>query len=101
MSKTSFRAAAVIGTGMMGPGIAATLALGGVRATILSRTEENAAKGVDLALAQLRALDDATLKDIGLHRSGIEAAVDNNVRQARPTRAAGFPRKAAFVRATD
>ena len=27
------------------------------------------------ALAQLRALDDAALKDIGLHRSGIEAAV--------------------------
>jgi len=54
-----------------------------------------------LALAKLRALDDATLKDIGLHRSGIEAAVDNNARQARPTRAAGFPRKAAFVSATD
>ena len=54
-----------------------------------------------LALAQLRALDDATLKDIGLHRSGIEAAVDNNARQARPTRAAGFPRKAAFLPATD
>lgn len=28
------------------------------------------------AVAQLRALDDAALKDIGLHRSGIEAAVD-------------------------
>ena len=30
---------------MMGPGIAGTLALGGVRATILSRTEEGARKG--------------------------------------------------------
>ena len=65
MSKTSFRAAAVIGTGMMGPGIAATLALGGVRATILSRTEENAAKGVDLALAQLRVLAENGLAEIG------------------------------------
>ena len=27
------------------------------------------------AMAQLRSLDDAALKDIGLHRSGIEAAV--------------------------
>ncbi len=27
------------------------------------------------AVAQLRSLDDAALKDIGLHRSGIEAAV--------------------------
>ena len=56
MSKTSFRTAAVIGTGMMGPGIAATLALGRVRATILSRTEENATRGGDLARIQLREL---------------------------------------------
>jgi 3-hydroxybutyryl-CoA dehydrogenase len=56
MSKSRFRTAAVIGTGMMGPGIAATLALGGVRATILSRTEEGAAKGVESARAQLRVL---------------------------------------------
>ncbi len=48
--------AAVIGTGMMGPGIAATLALGRVRATILSRTEENAIRGGDLARIQLRVL---------------------------------------------
>ncbi|PYT28426.1 MAG: hypothetical protein DMG58_18425 [Acidobacteria bacterium] len=55
MSKTRFRTAAVIGTGMMGPGIAATLALGGVRVTVLSRTEENATKGMDAARAQLSA----------------------------------------------
>lgn len=30
------------------------------------------------AIAQLRGLDDAALKDIGLHRSGIEAAVVNS-----------------------
>jgi len=47
-----FSQAAVIGTGMMGPGIALTLALGGTRATILSRTGEGAAKG--LAAARTR-----------------------------------------------
>jgi 3-hydroxybutyryl-CoA dehydrogenase len=64
MSKTRFRTAAVIGTGMMGPGIAATLALGGVRVTILSRTEENATKGVDAARAQLRVLAENGLAEL-------------------------------------
>jgi len=41
--------AAVIGTGMMGPGIAASLALGGMRATILSRTGQGAAQGLEAA----------------------------------------------------
>src|SRR5262245_32297099 len=54
MSKDRFQTAAVIGTGMMGPGIAGTLALGGVRATILSRTEEGAAKGLEAARSQIR-----------------------------------------------
>ena len=49
MSNDRFQTAAVIGTGMMGPGIAAILALGGVRSTILSRSEETAAKGVEAA----------------------------------------------------
>ena len=44
-----FRTAAVIGTGMMGPGIALTLALGGVRSTILGRTAESAAAGLEQA----------------------------------------------------
>jgi 3-hydroxybutyryl-CoA dehydrogenase len=48
--------ATVIGTGMMGPGIAATLALGGLRATILSRTEEAAANGLDAAREHTRFL---------------------------------------------
>ena len=42
-----------------------------------------------IALAQLRGLDDAALKDIGLHRSGIEAAVDEG-----PTRGLPQPRRA-------
>jgi len=48
--------AAVIGTGMMGPGIALTLALGGVRATIVSRNAANAAAGLVKARAQASVL---------------------------------------------
>jgi 3-hydroxybutyryl-CoA dehydrogenase len=63
MSNYSFETAAVIGTGMMGPGIAGTLALGGVRATILSRTGEGAAKGLESARRQLRLLVENGLAD--------------------------------------
>src|ERR1044071_1342190 len=49
MSQMEFQTAAVIGTGMMGPGIALTLALGGVHSTILSRTAENGARGLEKA----------------------------------------------------
>lgn len=41
-----FQKAAVIGTGMMGPGIAAILALGGVHVTVLSRRLESAQEGL-------------------------------------------------------
>ena len=56
MPDIRFTSAAVIGTGMMGPGIALTLALGGLRTTILSRTPEGAAKGMEKARAQARFL---------------------------------------------
>ena len=56
MTTIQIRTAAVIGTGMMGPGIAATLALGGVDSTILSRTDEGAARGLESARSQLRLL---------------------------------------------
>jgi len=49
--------ATVIGSGMMGPGIAATLALGGVQPTILSRTDEGARKGLETARQQLMLLE--------------------------------------------
>jgi 3-hydroxybutyryl-CoA dehydrogenase len=52
-----YRTAAVIGTGMMGPGIAATLALGGVKATILSRTAESAQKGLAAAVSLIDLLE--------------------------------------------
>ena len=50
----NIRRVAVAGTGMMGPGIAAIFALAGCEATIVSRTNENAARGV----ARARALID-------------------------------------------
>ncbi len=63
MSEIRIREAAVIGTGMMGPGIALTLALGGVRTTILSRTEEGAANGLETARSQLELLASSGLVD--------------------------------------
>ncbi len=66
MSKPEFRTAAVIGTGMMGPGIAGTLALGGVAATILSRSEEHAAQALDRARGQIRLLQDKGLVEAGI-----------------------------------
>jgi 3-hydroxybutyryl-CoA dehydrogenase len=56
MNSTQFQSAAVIGTGMMGPGIALSLALGGVRSTILSRTAGGAAAGLAKAKEQARVL---------------------------------------------
>ena len=53
--------AAVIGTGMMGPGIALTLALGGLRTTILSRGAENAARALEKARSQAFLLADRDL----------------------------------------
>jgi 3-hydroxybutyryl-CoA dehydrogenase len=84
MSKTRLRTAAVIGTGMMGPGIAATLAMGGVHATILSRTEEGAAKGLAAARAQLRVLAENGLAEMIEIRDAVDRltashAVDRTV----------------------
>ena len=84
MNKTRFKTAAVIGTGMMGPGIAATLALGGVRTTILSRTEEGAAHGLASARKQLRALAENGLAEFvqvrdAVYRLDASAAFDRTV----------------------
>jgi 3-hydroxybutyryl-CoA dehydrogenase len=65
MPADNFRTAAVIGSGMMGPGIALTLALGGLRTTILSRTREGADKGLAAARAQLDLLTANGLADPG------------------------------------
>lgn len=50
--------AAVIGTGMMGPGIACRLACGGVAPTLISRTPEGARQGLEKAWAMLDLLED-------------------------------------------
>jgi 3-hydroxyacyl-CoA dehydrogenase len=55
--------AAVIGTGMMGPGIALTLALGGWRTSILSRGAENAGRALERARSQALLLADRDLID--------------------------------------
>jgi 3-hydroxybutyryl-CoA dehydrogenase len=49
MTERDFRRAVVIPTGMMGPGIAATLALGGLDTRISSRAHETARKGLRAA----------------------------------------------------
>jgi 3-hydroxybutyryl-CoA dehydrogenase len=72
MSKDRFQTAAVIGTGMMGPGIAGTLALGGVRSTILSRTAEGARKGLEAARRQIRLLEENGLADPGHAARAVE-----------------------------
>ena len=56
MVQNSFASAAVIGTGMMGPGVALTLAFGGLPTTLLSRTPEGAAQGLAKARAQAQLL---------------------------------------------
>ena len=78
MSKTRLRTAAVIGTGMMGPGIAATLAMGGVHTTILSRTEEGAAKGLAAARAQLRVLAENGLAEMVEIRDAVDRLTASN-----------------------
>lgn len=56
ISETQPASAAVIGAGMMGPGIALTLALGGVPTTIVHRAMAKAAAGLEKARAQARLL---------------------------------------------
>ncbi len=58
MPVLKFETGAVIGTGMMGPGIALSLALGGVRTTLLSRRQVTARQGLEKALSQLALLEE-------------------------------------------
>jgi 3-hydroxybutyryl-CoA dehydrogenase len=63
MTERRFETAAVIGTGMMGPGIALTLAMGGVRTTVVGRTAVSAVAGMDRARASGRVLVASGLVD--------------------------------------
>jgi 3-hydroxybutyryl-CoA dehydrogenase len=79
--------AAVVGAGMMGPGIALTLALGGVRSTILSRTTESAALGLAAARARSCFLAENELIDIAQAAQSLElldcsAAFDETIAAA-------------------
>jgi 3-hydroxybutyryl-CoA dehydrogenase len=65
MSSNSVSSAAVIGTGMMGPGIALTLAAGGWNCTLVSRTPEGAAQGIAKAAAQAELLERHGLLNAG------------------------------------
>ena len=77
MNESRFASAAVIGTGMMGPGIACTLALGGVPVTILSRAEDSAQRGLASSQAQLDLLQANGLADNALSvRNLISASTD-------------------------
>ncbi len=57
MPVDDFRTAAVLGTGMMGPGVAVSLALGGVETTIVSRTADGAERGLETARGQIAMLE--------------------------------------------
>jgi len=52
MPQTRFATASVVGTGMMGPGIGLTLAMGGIRVTLLSRSADRVVQGLERARAQ-------------------------------------------------
>lgn len=79
MSTRTFANAAVLGTGMMGPGIAASFALGGLDAVIVSRSEGGAARGLEAARKQLQTLADnglASAADAAAARERITASAD-------------------------
>ena len=76
-----FSTAAILGTGTMGPGIATTLALGGVTTTIVSRTEDGAERGARAADGYLAHLLDAGLvseaeRDAARARIHVSARLD-------------------------
>ena len=53
MPLNDFRRAVSVGTGMMGPGVAVSLALGGLETTLVSRSDESARAGLETARAQI------------------------------------------------
>jgi len=79
MSNRSFKKAAVLGTGMMGPGIAVSLALGGLETTIVSRSPDGAAAGLEKAREQIAVLADnglVTNQEAAQARTRLSTATD-------------------------
>lgn len=79
MPENRIEQAAVIGTGMMGPGIAVSLALGGLRATILSRDAVRAQAALQKALAQVALLEEqglASASAAARARAGLTRSTD-------------------------
>lgn len=56
MTTHKFETAVVVGSGMMAPGLAAVLALGGLRTTLLSRSDDNARRGAVKAVELARSV---------------------------------------------
>jgi 3-hydroxyacyl-CoA dehydrogenase len=82
----NFSTAVVLGTGMMGPGIAVTLALGGVTVTVVARTKEGAARGargVDRCLDQLLDAGLVSVDERDLARARIDVGTDLDAAAAR------------------
>lgn len=72
---SSFQNAVVMGTGMMGPGIAAILALGGLRVTLLSRTSDRADAAVHSAADIIAFLARNELVDTPEQATAAKAAI--------------------------
>jgi 3-hydroxybutyryl-CoA dehydrogenase len=60
----TYTQAAVLGTGQMGPGIAAVIALGGVPVTIIGRTPDSARHGLRMARKAILLLEEHELVDV-------------------------------------
>lgn len=85
--------AVVIGTGMMGPGIALTLAMGGVATTLLSRSAESGAMGVEAAGKQWALL---AAHGLGQPPAAIEATTEFGVVETADIVVESAPEQMAF-----
>ena len=72
-----FRQAAVLGTGQMGPGIAAVVALGGTSVEIFGRKLDSARHGLRMARKGLLALEEAGIYPVDQINWAIEHIVDS------------------------
>jgi 3-hydroxybutyryl-CoA dehydrogenase len=76
-SQPAYRQAIVIGTGQMGPGIAATIALGGVPATIVGRTLDSCRHGLRMARKALLVLEENEIFPVARINWALENIADS------------------------